>query len=448
MTAAPELAVATRLVHPERYDAAVRRLFARRPERMVPGLARIRSLCREAGDPQHSYDTVHLTGTNGKTSTARMVTSLLIEHGWRVGTYTSPHLQDVRERIRIDGVPIGRSEFVSALERLDRQIAVSEQELGEMITFFEALTCLGASSFRDAGVEAGVIEVGMGGRLDATNVHEARVAVIGTVALDHPELGSTIPEVAREKAGIIADDAVVVVGPQPAGADRVIAAEARSRGARLRRAGSAFGVISRQPVPGGQDVRLRVGSHDHLAHLPLRGAHQATNAACALAAVEALLADHGGLCPDAVRMGFARVRSPGRLEVFERPGQATVVLDGAHNPEGTRSLALSLPEVFSGRAFVPVLGVLEDKDVEGVVAPILEFAKHTVVATSPAARGMPAECLAATVRRCGGRATIAPGVDEAIRAATQLAGPDGVVVITGSLYLVGAARAALGGDVG
>lgn len=431
----------------ERYEAAIAALFARRPERMVPGLARIRSLCRHLGDPQTAYEVVHLTGTNGKTSTARMVTSLLVEHGRRVGTYTSPHLQDVRERIRIDGLPIERWRLAEALERLDRQMVASEAELGEMVTFFEALTGLGAVSFRQAAVDVGVIEVGMGGRHDATNVHDAEVAVIGTVSLDHPELGSTIAEVAAEKAGIIADGAVVVVGPQAADADRVIAAEAHARGARIRRSGSAFGVVSRQAVPGGQDLLLRVGRDHHAVHLPLVGEHQATNAACALAAADALLADHGGLRAESVATGLARVRSPGRLESFDRDDRASVVLDGAHNPAGARSLVEALPEAFPGRAFVPVLGILEDKDVAGVVAVVLELADHVVVTSPPAGRGMPADALAAAVRRCGGRATIAGEVQGAIAVASRLAGDSGVVVVTGSLYLVGAARAVVGGGV-
>ena len=445
MSAPAEVRVAGDLRQPERYEAAIASLFARRPERMVPGLARIRSLCRGLGDPQTAYEVVHLTGTNGKTSTARMVSSLLVEHGRRVGTYTSPHLQDVRERIRIDGVPIESWRFAEALARVEGQIPASEAELGEMVTFFEALTGVGAVSFRDAGVDVGVIEVGMGGRQDATNVHDAEVAVIGTVALDHPELGATIAEVAAEKAGIIADGAVVVVGPQTADADRIIAGQARARGARIRRSGSAFGVVVRQPVPGGQDLVLRVGRERFAVHLPLVGEHQADNAACALAAVDALLADRGGLRAESVVAGFARVVSPGRLESFGRGERAPVVLDGAHNPAGARSLVAALPEAFPGRGVVAVLGVLEDKDVTGVVTAVLEFADHVVVTAPPVARGLPADTLAATVRRCGGRATVAGDVQAAITVASRLAGGSGVVVVTGSLYLVGAARAVLGG---
>lgn len=445
--ASPEV-VAT----PDGYDAVVAALFARRPERMVPGLRRIRSLCCGLGDPQHAYAAVHITGTNGKTSMARMVTALLVEAGRRVGTYTSPHLQDVRERIRIDGLPVSRTAFLRVFDDLDAQISRTEHELGESVTFFEALTAMGALCFQDAGVDVGVIEVGMGGRWDATNVHDAQVAVIGTVGLDHPELGSTVAEVAGEKAGIIKElaggAAVAVVAPQRPEADRVIAAEVTARGARLRHAGRDFDVLSRRPVAGGQDLVLRVGSSVYDVHVPLHGRHQAINAVCALAAVDALVADAGGLCPDAVRAGFARVRSPGRLELFERPGRAPVVLDGAHNPDGARALAEALREAFPGRRLVAVLGVLGDKDVDGVVGAVLEVADEAVVTPSPCGRTAPVDQLASAVLRRGRPVSVASTVEEAIARAETAAGSDDVIVVTGSLYLVGAARDALGAAVG
>jgi dihydrofolate synthase / folylpolyglutamate synthase len=429
------------------YAHAVERLFARRPEVIVPGLRRIRALCRALGDPQHAYDVVHLTGTNGKTSTARIVTALLVEAGRRVGTYTSPHLQDVRERIRIDGTPVDRERFLAALSAVEAQVPAVEAALGEGVTFFETLTALGARCFRDAGVDTGIVEVGMGGLWDATNVHDGAVAVIGRVGLDHPELGSTHAEVAVEKAGIIKDGATVVLGPQPPAAERVVAATAARRGARLVRIGDDFAVTARLPVAGGQDLLLRSGGRTVAAHLPLHGAHQATNAACAVAAVDALLADQGGLSAEAVRAGLARVRSPGRLEVFPRDRAAPVVLDGAHNPEGARALVDGLDEAFPGRRVVAVIGVLADKDVEGVLRALLERAATAVVTRSPCPRTATPGDLAAVAGRFGREVLLAPDVHGALALADDLAGPDDVLVVTGSLYLVGAARDQLGGEL-
>jgi dihydrofolate synthase/folylpolyglutamate synthase len=429
------------------YEDAVAQLFARRPERMVPGLQRIRAILDDLEGPQASYETVHITGTNGKTSTARMVTALLLAHGLRTGTYTSPHLQDVRERILVDGRPVSRQGFLHALGRVQAPMARTESRLGESVTFFEALTALGALCLREAAVDVGVIEVGMGGRWDATNVHDARVAVIGTVGLDHPELGATVTEVAGEKAGIIKRGASVVVGPQEPAADRVIAAEAASCDARLLRMGTAFDVLARLPVVGGQDLRLRIGERTYDARLPLQGAHQATNAACALAAADGLLAEAGGARPEAVRAAFAGVRSPGRFERFDREGAPSVVLDGAHNPAGAQALADGMREAFPGTRVVAVLGVLADKDVAGVVRSICAVADEVVVTLSPSGRAAPMRQLAEAVRRCGRPVTAVRDPVEALATAETITGPEGVVLVTGSLFLVGALRGGLGGPV-
>ncbi|CAN5186993.1 folylpolyglutamate synthase/dihydrofolate synthase family protein [soil metagenome] len=452
MTAAPAgqaaAGTAARPIDLRGYEAAVAALVARRPEWMVPGLKRIRALCREAGEPQHAYRAVHVTGTNGKTTTARMVTSLLVAAGHRVGTYTSPHLQDLRERIRIDDVPVDREGFLQGLADLSGPVERVEHRLGDMVTFFEVLTALGAVRFRDGAIDVGVIEVGMGGRWDATNVHDAEVAVIGRVGLDHPELGASLAEVAWEKAGIVKAGATAVLGPQPAEAVPVIRRAAEAHGALLLQAGTHFAVEARAAVPGGQDCILRVGGRRHAVHLPLHGAHQATNAACALAAVDALLDDTGGIGPDAVRAGFARVRSPGRLEVFDREGLAPVVLDGAHNPDGARALVAALAEAFPGRRVVAILGMLADKDVAQVTAAILEVADTVVATQSPCGRVAAAPQRLAELARGRARTVAqAPDVVAALAVADALAEPCDVVVVTGSLYLAGAAREALGGWV-
>lgn len=430
------------------YEAAVQTLFARRPEHMVPGLRRIRALCRQLGDPQHTYGSVHITGTNGKTSTARMITAVLAAADQRVGTYTSPHLQDVRERVRIDGTPVDRARFLAELRAVTQALSRTERRLGESVTFFEVLTALGTSCFRACHVDVGVIEVGMGGRWDATNVHEAEVALIGRVGLDHPELGSTVQEVAHEKAGIIAEGATVVTAAQQPGAQAVIEAEAKARGARVLREGTAFELLRRDRVPGGQDLVIRVGGQRYPVHLPLHGAHQAGNAVRAIAAAGAYLTRRGGLSPETAARGLARVRSPGRLESFPREGAATVVLDGAHNPEGARALAEALPEALAGRRVVAVLAVLGDKDVPGVVGPLLEHVDEVVVTRSPCARSTPVDALARVVRRAGGRPRVASSPAEALALAGELTTAEDVVLVTGSLYLVGAVRDLLDGAIG
>lgn len=429
------------------YEAVVAALFARRPEWLVPGLRRIRHLVRRLDAPQRAYATLHVAGTNGKSSTARIATSVLLAAGRTVGTFISPHLQDVRERILINDKPVDRATFLRVMEGLRDPIAVTEDELGEMVTFFETLTALGALCFRQAHVDVGVIEVGKGGRWDATNIHHGQVAVIGPVGLDHPELGASVGEVAAQKAGVLKEGSVGVVGLQLPTADAVISSEASARGAQLLRLGTAFEILSRRPVPGGQDLVLRIGRHVHAGHLPLHGGHQAANAACAVAAVDALLADEGGLSPEAVRTGLSNARSPGRFEVMTRRDGPPVVLDGAHNGDGARSLVDAVREALPGRRVVVVLGVLSDKDVQRVVDTMAEIADALVVTRPPCARSASPSALASAIRGRGGRAVRADTAAGALGAADRLAAEGDVIVVTGSLYLVGAVRGLLGGEV-
>lgn len=421
------------------YARAVAALCARRQREATRTTARVRALCAELGDPQRTFPSVHITGTNGKTTLAHMVDALLAAHGVRVGTFTSPHLHDVRERIRVDGVPMSVEAFVARLEVLWPVLERVGLQHGGPVTFFEALVALAGTHFAEVGVEAGVIEVGVGGAHDPTAVVDGRVAVLTTVALDHPRLGSTPTEVAVEKAGIIAPGATVVSARQHPGAARVIADVAGRQGARLLRADHDFGVRSRTPDPGGQRLHLQgttVDVEDVL--LPLHGAHQAANAACALAAAEAFLGDRTDT--DALRAGFAAVRAPGRLESIDRPGLARLLLDGAHNPAAAQALAASLPSEQPGRPRVLVLGVCGDKDLPGIVAALGPVADHVVTTTAPTPRAAPADHLAAIVRSQGGTADARPDVADALAHATDLAGAGGTVVVTGSLYLVGAVR--------
>ena len=427
------------------YDQAITELFNRRPEIMVPGLRRIRALVHSMGEPQRAYAGIHLTGTNGKTSTARMITSLLLATGERVGTYTSPHLQDVRERFRIDGDPLEVDDLLAGLDALGPHIDRVEQATGEMVTFFEASTALCLWAFARARVDTGVIEVGMGGRFDATNVVDAGVAVLGRVQLDHLQLGATVGEVAWEKAGVITDGATVIsanTGGPPA---HVIAEEVAERGARLHLLDRDFGVIARTLTPGGQRISLcGLGGTMFTVDLPLHGAHQAANAACALAAVQA----HTGrpLEPAVVRAGFAGVRSPGRLELLFTDGGIPVLLDGAHNPAAARVLARSLRELHGDRRRIAVLGVMADKDIAGIVDLLGAVIDEVVVTVPDSPRAATVGQLADACRAAG--LTVAAqvaDVGDAVRVAARRAGRHGMVVVAGSLYTVGDARAALGG---
>jgi len=433
----------------DRYEAAVRTLFARRPDTMVRGLDRIRAVCERLGNPEHRVEAVHITGTNGKTTLARMISAVLECAGLRVGTFTSPHLQDVRERVHIAGRPISAAGLLAHLDALAPAIGRVERERGEMVTFFETMTALAFRHFAAEKVDAAVLEVGMGGRLDPTNVARARVAVIGPIGLDHPKLGRHVEDVAGEKAGIVKDGVRMVVSArQRAAAARVISRRAARLGVPVVVEGADFGVLGRTSLPDGQELDLAgLGNRLIGVRLPLHGAHQAANAAVAMAAAQSFLASGGRLLhPDAVRAGFASARSPGRLELVRRQGAAAVLLDGAHNPDGALALAHALRSDFP--AFdrrILVLGMQGDKDVEAVTSTLLPAVDSLVVTYAPGHRAAPAEQLEKIARHAGRSALVAVDAREALSRATELANPSrDLVVVTGSLYLVGAVRDILG----
>lgn len=420
-------------------------LFSRQPDRVVPDLERITTLCELLGRPDQAFPAIHLTGTNGKTTTSRMVTSLIGALGLSAGTYTSPHLQDVTERIRVAGEPISAEDFSALLGYLAPFLAEVDSRSIHEVTFFEVLTAMAFVHFADVPVDVGVIEVGMGGRWDATNLVRGEVAVLTPIALDHPELGPDVVSVAGEKAGIIKQGAVVVSARQAPKAAEVVEAAVREQGAQLVLAGRDFDVVERGLAVGGQVLTLR-GVTGEVAdvYVPLHGEHQAANAACALAAVEAFLGFAGGIDADVVRTGFAAVTSPGRLEVVRHAGRPAVVLDGAHNPAGAQTLALALQHEFAFRSRIFVLGMLGDKDVDGVAAALAPVADHVVVTEPATPRAAPAERIEQALARFGVRSELADDVDDALDLATGVAGPLDAVVVTGSLYVVGAARTALG----
>ncbi len=429
-------------------------LESRYPQRMVPDLDRIVDLLDLLGQPQRAYPSIHVTGTNGKTSTSRMADQLLRELGLRTGRHTSPHLEHVTERICIDGDPLSAQRFVALYDEIEPYAEVVDGRHPERVTFFELLTAMSFAAFADAPVDVAVVEVGLGGRWDATNVINAPVAVVTPISLDHVGiLGDTVEEIAAEKAGLIHDGATVISAPQPEAAARVLAARAQEVNATVLREGVDFGVRSRAVAIGGQLLELQglAGVYGEV-YLPLYGEHQASNAACALAAVEAFLnaREHGPLDIDAVRAAFAAVRSPGRMEVLRR--SPTVLIDGAHNPAGAAALAAALEDAFGFDRVVAVVAVLGDKDAVGLLEQLEPVVSEVVVTINSSPRALPADELAAVAVEVFGEDRVAAtaSLDDAIEAAIGAAEASGElggsgVLITGSIVTVGDARHLLGG---
>jgi dihydrofolate synthase / folylpolyglutamate synthase len=434
------------------YQHAVEALYARMPTRMGPSLERISHLAELLDHPERTAPAVHLTGTNGKTSTARMVAQLLAAFGVGAGVYTSPHLQDVRERIALASRPISTEEFAETLTYLEPFLAEVDRAHDQPVTFHEVLTAMAFTWFAELPVDAQVVEVGMGGSWDATNLVHGDVAVINRVGLDHPELGDTPAAVAGEKAGIIKQGATVVSQAQDDDVLAVIGERVRRQDARLLLEGRDFGVERRRQAVGGQVVDLRTPAGTVTEVLvPLHGRYQADNAAGALAAAEAFLGGSEGsgepqggapagraLDGDTVRAGFASVTSPGRLEVVAR--KPLVVLDGAHNPSGARTLAAALLEEFVVDRRILVVACLADKDLRGILEGLAPAIGRLVVTTNHSPRAAPAERLRKEAESLGLVAETAPDVATAVSQAIDTASETEAVVVTGSLHTVGEAR--------
>ncbi|KAB2339224.1 bifunctional folylpolyglutamate synthase/dihydrofolate synthase [Actinomadura rudentiformis] len=440
-----------------------------------PTLDRIRDLVDLLGEPQRSYPVIHVAGTNGKTSTARLIEALLRERGLRTGLYTSPEMTTLRERIAIDGEPISEEHFVETLRDVLPYVRLIDDKHGARLSFFEVLTAMAYAAFADAPVDVAIIETGMGGAWDATNVADGTVAVITPIGLDHTRyLGDTIEEIAAEKAGIIKPGAIVVLAQQPVAAAEVLLRRVAEVGAVAAREGIEFGAVHRDIAFGGQMVRIQ-GLHavyDEV-FLPLFGDHQASNAACALAAVEAFASgaptrgeanleattriaagesfvggDEGQLDPALVRSGFAKAGSPGRLEVV-RTGP-TVLLDAAHNPAGMEASVATVTEAFDFNRLVGVFAAFADKDVAGMLDQLEPVLAELVVTRNSSPRSLPAEELAEIAEGIFGadRVHVSPRLDDAIDRAIGLAEETGEyqgagVLITGSVVTVGDARTLL-----
>jgi dihydrofolate synthase/folylpolyglutamate synthase len=440
-----------------RFREVERELLSRRPETSVDtAYNRVGELVSLLGDPQRACPVIHITGTNGKTSTARMTDSLLRARGLRTGRFTSPHLVSFRERISIDGAPLSAEQFIAAYDDVIPYVTMVDDSHPVPMSFFEVLTGMAFSAFADAPVDVMILEVGVGGLLDCTNVADGAVAIITPIALDHTRLlGGTVEEIAAQKAGIIKPGAVAVLAQQPVAAAEVLIRYAAEVGATVAREGMEFGVLARETAVGGQQLTLRGlrGVYEDV-YLPLFGEYQASNAACALAAVEAFAGVSGSgeaLDADVVREAFAKTASPGRLEILRR--SPTVIIDAAHNPAGMAATVAAVEEAFSFSRLIGVFAAPADKDVAGVLAELEPLLSDIVVTTNSTERSLRPHELGELAAEIFGedRVTVAERLDDAIDAAVTLADDtadadlpgSGGVLITGSVVTAGDARALL-----
>ncbi|CAL9307102.1 Dihydrofolate synthase_folylpolyglutamate synthase [Streptomyces sp. SudanB66_2053] len=455
----PQADVPARPADPE-VDKALREVEAELATRwgetkLEPSVDRIAALMDVLGEPQRSYPSIHITGTNGKTSTARMIEALLGAFDLRTGRYTSPHVQSVTERISLDGAPVSAERFVETYQDVKPYVEMVDAAQEYRLSFFEVLTGMAYAAFADAPVDVAVVEVGMGGTWDATNVIDAGVAVITPIDLDHTDrLGGTPAEIAGEKAGVIKPQATVVMAQQPVDAAQVLLKKAVELDATVAREGLEFGVLDRQVAVGGQLMTLRgLGGEYTEVFLPLHGAHQAHNAAVALAAVEAFFGVGAQraepLDIDTVRRAFASVASPGRLEIVRR--SPTVVLDAAHNPAGARAAAAAIGEAFDFSRLIGVVGASGDKNVRELLEAFEPVFAEVVVTQNSSHRAMDADALAAIAVEVFGedRVQVEPRLPDALEAAITLAEEEGEfagggVLVTGSVITVGEARLLLG----
>ncbi|WP_431800816.1 bifunctional folylpolyglutamate synthase/dihydrofolate synthase [Microbacterium sp. bgisy203] len=432
-----------------RADAVYEALLLRQGEQWVqPRVERTQRVLELLDDPQKTYRVVHITGTNGKTSTARMIESIVRAHGLRTGLFTSPHLERFTERIVIDGEPIDDALVAAAWEEIEPFVGLVDAELeasGDApLTFFELLTVLAFVAFADAPIDVAVIEVGMGGSWDSTNTADGDVAVFAPIDLDHADrLGDTIGEIASVKAGIIKPGAAVVSAVQHPDAARAILARAQEVDASVAFEGprQGFELTDQRLAVGGQQISVRglAGRYDDL-YLPLYGAHQGHNAALAIVAVESLIGGaEQGLAPDAVAEGLAEVTSPGRLQLV---GVApTVLVDSAHNPHGARSLVAALADSFDFDEWGIVLGAFTDKDLAGIVQTVAPVATHLFATAPESERAAEPDAIADLAEAAGAQVTVHRDLADAADAAREWAASSDrrAVVIAGSVVLAGQA---------
>lgn len=433
-----------------RIDAIEKALLARWPEnRIAPTLERIAALVDLLGSPQLTYPTIHVGGTNGKTTTARMIDSLLFEMGLRTGRFTSPHLESYLERISINGQSINAKELIFSFNDLSPYLDLMDTKFENPISFFEAITALAFVAFAEHPIDVGVIEVGMGGQWDATNVVDADVSVITPIGLDHMEyLGNTIAEIAATKAGIIKEQGFVVLAQQTPEAAVELLRRAAEVGADVAREGLEYSIDSRAIAVGGQLISITGlrGHYDEI-FLPLHGKHQASNAAAALIAVEAFFGEQD-LDIDAVRAGFANVTSPGRCEIIHR--DPTIILDAAHNPHGAKAIAETLQTEFTFDDVTGIVALMADKDALGILQALEPVMNQVIVTTNSSERSMSVADLTKLANQVFGTDrvfaadTLTAAIDKAIQDAVRPLSEESLaIVITGSVVTVGEARTAV-----
>jgi dihydrofolate synthase/folylpolyglutamate synthase len=424
--------------------------LARWPEnRIAPTLERISALVDILGSPHLTYPTIHVGGTNGKTTTARMIDSLLFEMGLRTGRFTSPHLESYLERISINGNSIDAKELIFSFNDVSPYFELMDSKFDSPISFFEAITALAFAAFAEHPIDVGVIEVGMGGQWDATNVVDADVSVITPIGLDHMEyLGSTITEIAATKAGIIKEQGFVVLAKQSPEAAVELLRRAAEVGADVAREGLEYSIDSRAIAVGGQLISVTGlrGHYDDI-FLPLHGKHQASNAAAALIAVEAFFGEQD-LDIDAVRAGFANVTSPGRCEVIHR--DPTIILDAAHNPHGAKAIAETIQSEFTFDEVTGIVALMADKDALGILQEFEPIMNQIIVTTNSSERSMKVADLNKLATQVFGadrvfaEETLQAAIDRATKDAIRpLSDESLAILITGSVVTVGEARTAV-----
>ncbi len=433
-----------------RIDAIEKALLARWPEtRIAPTLDRISALVDILGSPQLTYPTIHVGGTNGKTTTSRMIDSLLFEMGLRTGRFTSPHLESYLERISINGQPIDAKELIFSFNDISPYLDLTDSKFENPISFFEAITALAFAAFAEHPIDVGVIEVGMGGQWDATNVVAADVSVITPIGLDHMEyLGSTISEIAATKAGIIKENGFIVLAQQTPEAAVELLRRAAEVGADVAREGLEYSIDSRAIAVGGQLISITGlrGHYDDI-FLPLHGKHQASNAAAALIAVEAFFGEQD-LDIDAVRAGFANVTSPGRCEVIHR--DPTIILDAAHNPHGAKAIAETMQSEFTFDDVTGIVALMADKDALGILQALEPVMNLVIVTTNSSERSMNVADLSKLATQVFGadrvfaEETLEGAIDRAVKDSVRpLSDESLAILITGSVVTVGEARTAV-----
>jgi dihydrofolate synthase/folylpolyglutamate synthase len=431
----------------ERIDAIEQALLKRWPETKIePTLERIAALVDILGSPQLTYPTIHVGGTNGKTTTSRMIDSLLFEMGLRTGRFTSPHLESYRERISINGQPIDPKALIFSYNDIAAYLDFMDTKFDSPISFFEAITALAFAAFAEHPIDVGVIEVGMGGEWDATNVVDADVSVIMPIDLDHTEyLGSTIAEIAKTKAGIIKEGGFVVLAQQSPEAAVELLKKAAEVGADIAREGLEYVIESRTIAVGGQLLTIKTpkDTYEEI-FLPLHGKHQASNAAAALVAVEAFFGDQE-LDYEAVLAGFANVQSPGRCEVLHR--DPTIIIDAAHNPHGARALTETIQNEFTFDEVIGIFAAMGDKDVQGALVELEKVMDSIIVTKNSSTRSMAVsdvESLATKIfgaDRVFAAETLDAAIEKAIKDSVRPLSEDTLgILITGSVVTVGEAR--------